>query len=165
MKFHQPRIMFKHWLGFLFLCTFLAKFFFIGQVSAIIFQFGLCDLWLCVFILEIWTSCKGYTECINGACINRGFSCSCSPAQVHSQILITSGTLMAASVLKGTTLSIPERHWLTCATVYYGEYPSSGLGCALQTDSDKVLSIGPYPGGLQTPLAAGHLGRTAVVLR
>ena len=32
--------------------------------------------------------------------------------------------------------------------------PVSGLGCALQADSDKVPSIVPYPGVLQWPLAA-----------
>ena len=41
----------------------------------------------------------------------------------------------------------------------------SGLGCALQANSDKVPLTVPYTGVLQRPLAAGHYRRAAVVLR
>ena len=45
------------------------------------------------------------------------------------------------------------------------QIPLSGLGCALQADSNKVPLIVPYPGVLLWPLAAMHYSRAAVVLR
>ena len=45
------------------------------------------------------------------------------------------------------------------------QIPLSGLGYALQADSDKVPSIVPYPGVLQWPLAAMQYTRAAAVLR